>query len=513
MDDRQSDARRAAPVVAGLLAVAGVIAAALLLLGLGDRDPVDLSLDSIAASATSDTSGSVDPLAWDPAKRTLYEQRATLGLSHVLYEKSPGGIAASAARTERWRPLIEAAAADHGVDADTLEAVVLLESAGRADAMAAPTPDGAVGLTQILPSTATDLLGMKVNLASSVALTKQINVAATTEDKAKTKKKDEAAIALKRIPQLKAQRKAIDQRYQPRAAIEGAARYLEIAGERFGDPQLAVVSYHMGIGNLETVISDYTGKPVGEGTTAKLVDDEGLSYAQLFFDTAPGNHDKAWKLLSGLGDDSSTYLWRILAAKQAMKLYRTAPDKLDALNGLMTAKATLEEVFHPEGSTEIFDDGDAIQSAIDDGDLVPLPTGRALGFKVAKQMGELAPQLDRSPELYRSLKPEALAALTYIGAKVKAISGESKPLQVTSSVRDREYQDLLIGVNGEATTEYSLHTTGYSFDILRDYASDKQAAAFQFVLDRMRALGLLDYAYEPAAIHVTVSDKASALVD
>ena len=95
---------------------------------------------------------------------------------------------------------------------------------------------------------------------------------------------------------------------------------------------------------------------------------------------------------------------------------------------------------------------------------------------------------------------------------MKAISGDERALKVTSSVRDREYQETLIGVNGEATTEYSLHTTGFSFDIQRDYESDGQAAAFQFVLDRMRALGLLDYAYEPAAIHVTVSDNAAALL-
>ena len=57
-----------------------------------------------------------------------------------------------------------------------------------------------------------------------------------------------------------------------------------------------------------------------------------------------------------------------------------------------------------------------------------------------------------------------------------------------------------------------MHTTGYSFDILRKYGSGKQAAAFQFVLDRMRALGLLDYAYEPAAIHITVSNNAKELL-
>ena len=72
---------------------------------------------------------------------------------------------------------------------------------------------------------------------------------------------------------------------------------------------------------------------------------------------------------------------------------------------------------------------------------------------------------------------------------------------------------MLIGVNPEATQDYSLHTTGWAFDIRRDYASDEQAAAFQFALDRLRAHAILDYAYEPAAIHITVSEAARQLTD
>ncbi|CAN5521228.1 hypothetical protein BH10ACT11_BH10ACT11_01750 [soil metagenome] len=512
MEDRPKETKRIALIVLGLLVLAGALAGGALLLGLGKSDDVDVG--SVAASATSDASpGSGDPLAWDAGKRAQFEQRATLGLSHVLYEKSPDGIVASAERTARWRKLVDAAATRHGVDADALEAVILLESAGRPDAMAGPTPDSAVGLAQILPSTATDLLGMKVDLTSSDALTEQIAKAGQVKDKPKTKRKNEAALARKQIPKLVKQRRAIDQRYQASPSIEGAAKYLEIAGKYFGDPQLAVVSYHMGIGNLDDVIGDYTGEATGEGKTAQLVDKDGLSYAQIFFDTSPTRNVKAWNLLASFGDDSSTYLWRVLSAAQAMKLYRSNPDKLDALNSLETAKATLEEVYHPEGSAEIFADGDAITNALGRGELVKLPDDKSLGFEIDKQMGELAPKLGRSPQLYRALRPEALAAWTYIGAKVKAISGEKRPLKVTSSVRDREYQDLLIGVNGEATKDYSLHTTGYSFDILRRYGSNKQADAFQFVLDRMRALGLLDYAYEPAAIHITVSSNAKELID
>ena len=145
---------------------------------------------------------------------------------------------------------------------------------------------------------------------------------------------------------------------------------------------------------------------------------------------------------------------------------------------LATQKATLEETYHPEDETEVFETPDDVADATEDGELAACPSDRSFGFKLAGQAGELADELDVEPETYRVLRPEALAALTYLAGKVRAVSGESKPLTVTSATRDQEYQDLLVGINSEATTEYSLHTTGWSFDIRRRYASDRQARPF-----------------------------------
>jgi hypothetical protein len=78
-------------------------------------------------------------------------------------------------------------------------------------------------------------------------------------------------------------------------------------------------------------------------------------------------------------------------------------------------------------------------------------------------------------------------------------------------VRDERYQRLLVRRNREATRNYSLHTTGWAFDVLRRYQSRRQALAFQFVLDRLTALNLIAWVREPAAIHVTVSSDAAAL--
>ena len=108
---------------------------------------------------------------------------------------------------------------------------------------------------------------------------------------------------------------------------------------------------------------------------------------------------------------------------------------------------------------------------------------------------------------------EALALLVYMAGRVKDIGGSTQPLFVTSTLRDEEYQELLRGRNREATDGYSLHTTGYAFDVRRKYESGRHAQAFQFLLDDLTARGLIAWIREPGAIHVTVAKEAEALVD
>ena len=93
----------------------------------------------------------------------------------------------------------------------------------------------------------------------------------------------------------------------------------------------------------------------------------------------------------------------------------------------------------------------------------------------------------------------------------KPLFDSDAPLQLTSTVRDATYQGQLVTRNGEATRGYSLHTTGWAFDIERRYASREQAQAFQFMLDRLQALNLIAWVREPAAIHITVSSDAKRL--
>ena len=408
---------RAAGITLAMVAAAGALAALVLALGLGDSDPPEVEVAEIVDAARSGgAAGSGDPLAWSPTRSEELAERATVGTSHVIYEKSPEGVVGSAERTAGWRREVEAAAEEHGVDPDVLEAMVFLESAGRPLVMADGTPRSATGLAQIIPSTATDLLGMRVELERSVALTRQIARAAE-------RGKPELATRLIR------ERAEIDERFDPERALAGAARYLQIAEERFGSEQLAVVSYHMGIGNLESVIAAYTGERVGGEGAAALVDELGLDYPRLFFDSSPESHRESWELLSSFGDDSSLYYWRVRASRDVMDLWRDDPEALAARDDLITSKATLEELYHPEEETGVFETAEDVLEARADGDLVALPEDPALGFRVTEQTGELANELGADPELYRALRPEALAALIYLAAKVKAISGERAAAQ------------------------------------------------------------------------------------
>ena len=113
--------------------------------------------------------------------------------------------------------------------------------------------------------------------------------------------------------------------------------------------------------------------------------------------------------------------------------------------------------------------------------------------------------------LYRGLRSEARATLIYLAGITRDVNGGGE-LTVTNAVRDREYEQRLDDDDPGAVDGSPLHAAGWSFDIARDYESGDQAQAFQFALDRLRALALIDYTVEPEVIHVTASDQVGPLL-
>ena len=381
-----------------------------------------------------------DPWAYSAGREAEFESRAAAGHSHVIYTKSPGGIVATAARVARWRPQVEAAAEESGVDPDLIEGMVLLESAGRPDARASDDLDGAVGLTQILAQTATGLLGMQVDVTRSERLTRKLERARSAREAAR----------------IRAARARVDERFDPDKSLAATGRYLKTAMDEFGREDLAVVSYHMGIGNLQQVLGAYG--------------DDDASYAQLYFDASPDRQPRAYRLLAGLGDDSKTYFWRVLASREVMRLYRENRAKLERLAELQSGSDSGELVLHPPDRTRSFETQEDVDNATADGELRPVGDG--------------------------ALRPEAYALLAYIRDGVRNVSGVKAPLTVTRTVRPAG----------------GIHATGYAFDVSRTYANGRQAEAFQFMLDRLQALNVIAWTRDARTIHITASSEGRRIL-
>ena len=425
-----------------LLLLAGLAAAAFVLLR--EDDPPSWSPLEIKG----------DPYAYERGREDEFEARAAAGHSHVVYAKSPGGVLATARRVERFRDDIEQAADDAGVDPDLIEGMVLLESAGRPDAIASDDLEGAVGLTQILAETATSLLDMHVDVAASERLTRRL---------ARARGPREA-------DRLRAKRRRVDERFDPRKSLAATGRYLKLAMDEFGREDLAVVSYHMGIGNLQGVLGAYG--------------DDDASYAQVFFDSAPNHHPRAYRLLTRLGDDSKTYLWRVLASHEAMRLYRDDRPRLERLARLQESAPSGELVLHPPDRTKVFETKDDLSAGYVRGELRPFPDEPArYGLHRARGVGDA---------LFWGLRPRAFALAVYLARGVREVSGTSAPLTVTRLVTTTE--------DGEG-----LHPTGFAFDVRRRYRSGAQAEAFQYMLDRLQALNLIAWTRDSRSIHVTAS--------
>jgi hypothetical protein len=445
-------ARRAA-LAAGL-----VLAAVILVLGLrGGGGPRRL------VPGGANAAGTFDPLAFSSARMALLEQAATEGLSHVLYAKSPGGILAAARRTAAFRPLIDAAARTGPIDADTLEAIVLLESSGRADVVAGADPSAAAGLTQIVAQTGTGLLGMRIDLAASRRLAARIATATGT-----------------RAAALRAQRARVDPRFDPASALAATEHYLTIARRTFGRDDLTVESYHMGIGNLQSALRRFGGA---------------TSYAELYIDSTPLAHADAYRFLAGLGDDSQTYLWRVYAARQAMALYRRDPAGLARQAALQTAAPSAELALRPPAKTPVLADPAALARARASGALVGLPPDAAT--RGLRADGPFHLRLD------------ALAVALYIAAAVRAVSHTTATLELTAATTDAA--DLArAGRAGHGLADSDrLHATGYAFDLARAYASPAQALALQFILDRLQALDVIAWQRHARIIHVVAGPRAA----
>jgi len=422
---------------------------------------------------------STDPFSYATSRAVEFTERAAAGNATVLFTKSPGGALATAERVARWRAMIDAAVRGTNIDPSLLEGLVFVESAGRPGVIAGSSVSDAAGLTQILASTATSLLGMHVDLARSRSLTNQIESF-----------HGGGTAARRKLARLIRERQAADQRFDPHAELAATVRYLQDAERTFGREDLAFASYHMGIGNLQSVLRLYNGgHPV--------------PYVQLYFDTAPDRHAAAFRLLQGFGDDSSLYYWRILGAVQIMHLYRSDRAQLRRESRWQLSDDAGGTVLHPPGDPTRWSTPSQLSAAYRRHALVPLPVNATqLGLAYDPSLGADAHAVSAPRSLYRGLRPVALHELEAMAQRIRALSGAA-PLRVASTVQDTAYQQA-------AGLAQPLAATGWQFQIARRYRSGAQAEAFQELLDRLQSLDLIAWAPDGGVIDVTVAGDAQS---
>jgi hypothetical protein len=205
----------------------------------------------------------------------------------------------------------------------------------------------------------------------------------------------------------------------------------------------------MGIGNLQNVLRRYGG-----GTP---------SYAKLYFDTAPLRHANAYALLSSFGDDSSTYFWRVLAAKDIMGLQRRNAGRLAQLEALQRSGGAGRRRLYPGG--------------------IPAAAGSGRPSSYKPKLGL---SFAGSAKNAFAPAPGALSTLLYIGAGARGISGRG-PLSVSAA-------------------------QGVRVQIDRRYASRRQALAFEFMLNRLQAWNLIAWTRNGLRIAIVVGPDASRLL-
>ena len=149
-----------------------------------------------------------------------------------------------------------------------------------------------------------------------------------------------------------------------------------------------------------------------------------------------------------------------------------------------------------------------LEAAVARGVLVPIRASSGAHFAIDPQLERIAARLGENPNTYVALRPRAARLLTYLTGKVYELSGEQRPLAVTRATYDDGSAATLTPRDPGAAADAGVHATGFAFDIRRRYGSGAQAAAFQWTLERLEALGLIAWTRGRSVIHLVVSPRA-----
>ena len=278
---------------------------------------------------------------------------------------------------------------------------MFVESAGRPDVIAGTDPADAAGLTQILAQTGQSLLGMHIDLARSRRLTDQIGRAGGG-GRANARSGSSAS-----APE-------IDDRFDPRLALAATVRYLKLAEQHFGRADLAVVSYHMGIGNLQQVST----------TTTAAIPSPTPSCTSTPRPTTTARHTSC-----SPGSETTRRCTTGGCWARCRSCACTAPTGAP-WQGSPRSKSTptRTRTCSTRRTDGVFADPNALYDAYHSRALVRLPSDPArLGLATAPSIGRAPARHRRAAALYHGLRPAALDMLVELAARVRRCPAARRP--------------------------------------------------------------------------------------
>ena len=347
--------------------------------------------------------GEPDPFAYEPGREEEFVERATAGHSHVLYAKSPGGVGghrapggALAPARSRRPPAASRPGPARGdrVPRERRQPGGARERRPRGRGRADPDP----GRHRHEPAR-----------------------------HARGRGRQRAADAADAAPRADARGCCASAARSTSASTRARrwrapVRYLKLARERFGREDLAVVSYHMGMGNLENVLDAY-GDDDGELGARLLRRDAAQPPARLpaALRLRRRLRDLPVARLRGAGDHAPLPRRTRPSCAAARRCRRPRPPPRRCSTRARRRRSSRR----PTSSRTAYRVGRA--AAV---------RGRPRDAARPRRTGELAARLDAERRLYRGLRPEAYELAVYLAAGVRSVSGTRASLIVTSTVRD-----------------------------------------------------------------------------
>jgi hypothetical protein len=388
------------------------------------------------------------------------------------------------------------------------EADILLESGGNPEDVSSAN---AVGVAQWIYETGVRA-GLKVDLPESRRLTAEIDPlkrhaawleylsSPDSDPNAPGNPGLDPAMAAQLLPaararleELRANRRAVDERYDPQKAIFAHTRYLLGLYRKFPDLQWVFQAFHGGEAGVARTLSKYMG-PSWKGSLAEAIrtgyGGKHLSYETLYFTAGPTSHSASFSYLYGRGDDHRHYWWKMRAAEDAFTLYRRDPDAFRRMWESLLPGRAKEAMWRPDGPATAFESADAVERARAKGDLMPLaPTGIQLPrTTVAVVRPPTAALLMLIGSVYRTARGRPPLAVGDGTVPSDLMKRRPRPV---SSVPLMPPDPLIYALPGGGPPgDFNYHATGWAVDLLRPY-DDLNRKTLEYALGYLRDRGIL----------------------